>query len=295
MLNYVLANQYDAHSTASYSIEPTSAWFKDIPINCDSDLEELTLRCKSACSFIERYCNRKFLQQGYYGVYVVRQDGTIILDCPPISSIDRICYSNGGYLNLVNPVAYSPIFSTTLEGLSVRQVVGGVRAEKFFLYEAYPTLAELAGAINAYGNGWEASVTSGNDETGYPISNLPSSDMPAFQMATCRTPATVLQWTDYASYLAPAIWPTVDYYSQNLFESGILTWYFPRGLRLLVCFQGGFDPVPPAIMEVTSRLVLQSSRKKSLTLGNYSYTLEDLDKLPNSDRQILSRYRDRPV
>ena len=292
---YVYANQYTINPTASYWLDPTSAWFKDVPINSDADLEELTLRCKSACSFVERHCNRKFARQGYSAVYVVRQDGTTILDNPPITSIDRICYSNGGFLNLANATAYSPIYQTTLTSLKLAQVNAGIRSSQGFDYTTYPTLALLAGAINSYGNGWEATITAGNDPNGFPFTNYPTSDLVALQMATCHTAATVLQWIDYQSYLAPAIWPTREYFARDDFASGVLTWFFPRGLRLKLDYVGGFDPIPPAIIEVTSRLVLGSARKKSVTLGQYSYTLEDLDKLPNSDKQILSRYKDREV
>lgn len=292
---YTYANQYTIDPTASFSLDPTSSWFKDIPITCDADLEELTLRCKSACSFIERYCNRKFARQGYTAVYVVRQDGTIILDNPPITSIDRICYSNGGYLNLSNPTAYSPIYSTTLDEIKLTQVLAGVRSSQTFPFADHPTLADMATAINAYGNGWVATVTPGTDNNGFPLTGLPTFDLVAMQMATCRSPATVLQWTDYNSYLAPAIWPTTDFFVNDDFASGVLSWFFPRGLRLKLDFVGGFDPLPPAIVEVASRLVLGSSRKKSVNLGQYSYTLEDIDTLPNSDRQILSRFKDRTV
>ena len=285
-------NNYNTNPTASFTLDHNSAYFKDVPINSDSDTEELILRINGACSFIERYCNRRFAKQNYSEVYTVRQDGSLVLNNCPITTINRICYSNGGWLNIGNTTAYSPAYSTGIGFLTLSQYVSGVQSSQTFQYATYPTLAQLASAINTYGHGWAASVT-GTTSTGFPASQLPTTDIVAFQNGTETNSTQILSWQPYNSLLAPNIWPTRGYYLQYDVSSGILDWYFPRGMRLLVEYVGGFDPVPEAINLVAARMVNEASRKKSETLGSYSYTLEDINSLPNSDRKLLGYYKDR--
>lgn len=288
-----MSNFYNSNPTGSFTIDTNSAYFKDLPITCEKDREELQLRINAACSFIERYCDRNFKKQQYSEIYTVRQDGSIILDNAPISSINRICYSNGGWFNVANATAWSPNYSTGEGFLTLSQYQGGILTTQTFEYATYPTLAQLASAINAYGQGWNAWVTEGNTPTGFPNDQLPTSDIVAFQNGTANLYTSVLCWQPYESLLAPNIWPTTNYYISYDVSSGILDWFFPRGLRLRVDYTGGFDPVPEAINLVAARMVLESSRKKSESLGDYSFTNEDINQLPNSDRKLLGFYRNR--
>jgi len=245
------------------------------------------LKINSATEYIERYCNRNFAKADRSGVFTVRQDGSIILDSPPVETVNRICFSNGGFLIVKNTTQYSPTYSTSPTGIRITHVEGGLRIVQAFTYADCPTLESLATAINGYGHGWTATVT-GN--YGY----MPTSDIVAFQFG--KAGQTLLIWQDYEFFLAPSIWPTNNFFAQQYdVSSGILDWVFPRGLRVRIDYTSGFDPVPAPIVEVAARLVLEVNKKKSETLGNYTYTLDDLDKLPNSDRQILSRYKDRTV
>ena len=290
---YVNANQYSIDPTPSFTLPWNSPYLKDIPINNDSDREELALRCKAACGFIERDCNRKFAQQGYTMVCTVKQEGSIILDNPPITSVDGVYYCNAGWLNLYNPTAYAPTASTMDGQIKLAQTVSGERSSQLFTYADYPTIATMVDAINTYGNGWQADVTAGTDAYGMLLADLPTTDIVAFQMNTCNTWTPLLSWIPYNAMLAPNIWPTRDFFLEYDVSSGILSWFFPRGLRLRVDYVGGFSPVPEPIMLVASNLVTQANRKNSETLGDYQFSLEDVAKLPDSDRKLLGYFKDR--
>jgi hypothetical protein len=290
---YVNANGYSNDPTASFSLDWNSPYLRDIPLPDDSAKEELALRCKAACGFIERYCNRKFAQQGYTGVFTVKQEGSIILDNPPITSVDGVFYCNAGWLNLYNPSAYTPTASTMDGQIKLSQVVSGVRSSQVFTYAAYPTIGSMATAINAYGHGWQANVTPGNDAYGFPLSGLPTFDIVSFQMNTCNTWTPLLSWIPYNAMLAPNIWPTRDFFLQYDVSSGVLSWFFPRGLRLRVDYVGGFDPIPEPIKLVAANMVTQSNRKQSETLGDYQFSLADIEALPDSDKRLLGYYKDR--
>jgi hypothetical protein len=370
-----MSNYYNSNPSASFTLDHNSAYFQDVPITDDADIAELQLRINGACEFVERYCNRKFAKNTYQNVYTVKQDGSIILDNPPVTSINRICYCNGGWLSLGNSTAWSPAYSTTLTSLVLNQYANGVLSTTTLNYAQYPTLSSLSNAINAVGlsanasdysfgfsftqngtyftqpsyqgtylsnpvylwytgvnwvvssvigtlgsnywqnsstsmfgnytqhgysvglivsnSGWVSSV-SGTTSSGYLAANLPTTDIVAFQYGNETGQTQILSWQPYNSLLAPNIWPTTGFYSMQYdVSSGILDWFFPRGLRLLVNYTGGFDPVPESIMLVTSKLVLEASRKKSETLGSYSYTLEDFENLANNDKRILGYYRER--
>jgi hypothetical protein len=288
---------------SDYWLSHNSPYFKDVPINNDQDREELALRIKSACEFIERYCNRQFALNSYSGVYTVRQDGSLILDNPPIQSIDRIMYSNGGWLYLANTTDYDPSYSTglppsnsltnmipSLGFITLTETINGVRNTLTYNYSDYPTLGQLATQINADAatnhTGWVATVP-------YAYLMYPSEDLVAYQYSGCGTQTMVLSWISYNALLCPNVWPTRGYYLQYEVSSGILDWYFPRGMRLRCDYTAGFDPVPEPIKLVTAKLVLESSRKKSETLGDYSYSYDDIESLPASDKRLLGRYLDR--
>ena len=64
-----MSEYYNPNPTASFTIDPHSPYFKNIPLPENSDREELVLRINGACSFIERYCNRKFAKQTYLGCF----------------------------------------------------------------------------------------------------------------------------------------------------------------------------------------------------------------------------------
>ena len=285
---------YNPNPTASFTLDHKSAFFKDLPITCSKDTEELILRINGACSFIERYCNRRFAKANYSEIQTVKQSGSIILDNAPVSSINRVAYSNGGWFNVANATAWSPNYSTGVGFITLSQYVSGVLTSQTFEYTDYPMISQLASAINVYGQGWNAWVTSGNTPTGFPNDQLPSSDIVAYQNGTANLYTSVLMWQPYESLLAPAIWPTTEYYSPSYdVSSGILDWFFPRGIRLRLDYTGGFNPIPPEIEYVTARLVLEASRKKSESLGDYSFSMEDISSLPNSDKRILGYYRNR--
>ena len=135
MTTFVNANGYSIDPSASFSLDISSPYLKDVPLSSDTDREELSLRCKAACSYIERYCRRKFARQTYTGIYTVRQDGSIELENPPVFERIGVCYCNSGWLNVVNPTSYAPTVSTMQDSLKLYRLYMGSVARRHLLMQ----------------------------------------------------------------------------------------------------------------------------------------------------------------
>jgi hypothetical protein len=70
-------------------------YFSDLQINTE-DRQRISTLIAAACNYVEAYCNRQFEKQEHTRVYQVQPDGCVILDNPPIDSIDEIeVYGDG--------------------------------------------------------------------------------------------------------------------------------------------------------------------------------------------------------
>lgn len=126
----------------------------------DEDAEVAQTLIDSACEFIEKYCNRKFQRDQYDKVYTVSQEGSIVLDNPPIVSIDRLCVASGGWVLVKNTsgAVTNASFSTTDDSVKLLWYAAGIRSTAELQYTDYPMLGDLATAINNVGSGWDASI-----------------------------------------------------------------------------------------------------------------------------------------
>jgi len=247
----------------------------------DEDAETIQTLIDAAVEFVEKFCGRQFSQMEHDRIYTVMQDGTVVIEHPPISHVTRICVPTGSWLTVENNSSSvtNASFATTDSSLILTDYSGGLRSTHTLTFAAYPTLTALASAIVALGHGWTGSVA-----TGY--GNYPSSDLLPQQHGNAKTENTLWNWDDYQGVF------NFDY------RTGVLDLWLNRGQRVRVVYMGGFEDVPEDIKQATANLVVASfngpeGRIQSESLGGYSYSLAPVDTLPMNDKRILSQYRDR--
>jgi hypothetical protein len=153
-------------------------------------------------------------------------------------------------------------------------------------FAAYPTLAQMAAAVNGLGAGWASQVI---DQFG----NWPSADLKPLQgAATALFGGRELElytedlqpfiswppgdpWGDESGYQACCGWRLDD-------ETGEVYGRFPRGqLNIRIDYTAGFASIPQAVQEACMQLVLDlynaglvNSTLKKATLGNGSFEVQ---------------------
>lgn len=133
----------------------------------------------AASATIERYCRRKFARATYDQIYQSGWEGTILLQQYPINAISRVSWSKEMALRIVNTdtstnqratVAFdfpsTADFETglTAQGLKLVRVASAVTSTSTLSFGTYTTLQTLEAAINAIGNGWGATVSTGYEK-----------------------------------------------------------------------------------------------------------------------------------
>jgi hypothetical protein len=174
---------------------------------------------------------------------------------------------------------------TTTSSLRLLRIASATPTTIDLSFAAYPTIAAVAGAVNALGGGWSAQAI---DQ----FANWPSADLRPLQGA-----ATALyggrQLELYTEEIRPFLsWPVGDglveeWSSQAGWrldeETGELFGRFPRGrLNIRIDYTAGFATIPQAIQEACVQLVMDlynaglvNNTLKKATLGAGSFELKD--------------------
>jgi hypothetical protein len=110
---------------------------------------------------IEKYCRRDFVQTNYDELYNGNGDRRLLLRQYPIISVQSVRYRPVTALKILNNLASTPQarVSVTATGLTLVTVTNGVPTTQTVTFAGNATLAALATAINALGNGWSAQST----------------------------------------------------------------------------------------------------------------------------------------
>lgn len=126
--------------------------------------------CASATGAINRYCGRVLASTVHDEIHEPTNTRVVRLRQYPVSSVGRLCAGLTAVLTIKNTNASASrawaSYSTTGEeesqvftGLNLDAVVNGVRASTLnFLWPTYPTIGQLATAVNGAGSGWSATV-----------------------------------------------------------------------------------------------------------------------------------------
>jgi len=245
----------------------------------------------TASDLIRRVCNRDFSQTSYSEYY----SGGIYIREPlrlrqfPVLEITRVASNPRPALLVQNVDAGTnqrATVETTPTSLRVTRVASANVVTTDLLFTTYTTLAAMAAAVNALGNGWSAQVI---DE----FANWPSADLKPLQGA-----ATALyggrQLELYTEDLQPFVtWPPGDPWGEEAGyqafcgwrlddETGEIFGRFPRGqLNVRIEYSAGFAAIPQAVQEACVQLVLDlynaglvNNTLKKATLGAGSFELK---------------------
>jgi hypothetical protein len=129
---------------------------------------------------ISKFCRRNFDSQTYDELYNGTGDRRLALRQFPIVSVARVAYGPIPVLRVSNTSAANQraTVAVTSTGLSLTRVASGVSStDTSITWGSYPTLAQVAAAVNALGNGWSAVVADGS------YANRASADLRAPQGA----------------------------------------------------------------------------------------------------------------
>lgn len=240
-----------------------------------------------ASSYIERYCNRTFLQTTYDQLYDGTGYRTLLLDAYPIISISRVATSPANVLTIRNDTASvsRATVAVTSTGITLASVSSAVTTTTTLAFATYTTLATLASAINAV-SGWTATVAS--DYTTWA-----SADLRAIQgvLSAKNNDAYLVLHTSEVSGVLTVNEALGEIENRTRFVKGVKNWR--------VVYSAGFTQVPSdikaACMEIVKAMYMNRRLNPNLTaesLGVWSYT-RSINQLALSEitQQTLSLYR----
>ncbi len=128
----------------------------------DSTINALVTAVSKA---VRRYCKREFDSQQFDELYNGTDDRRLALRQFPILSVARVAYGPAAALRVTNTGAANQraTVAVTATGLSLTRVASGTSStDTSVTWATYPTLSQVAAAVNALGNGWGATVADGN-------------------------------------------------------------------------------------------------------------------------------------
>lgn len=258
-------------------LRASDPYFDELSVSTEAEKDRLNRLIKSAISYVEdRYCRRKLAEAEYDEVARAKQ-GAIVLRNFPVKYITRICVGELPAITIHNDSSSVSNASWSVDQTSLRMThyANGVRITNVLSLADSPTLSVLASAIADAG--WTVAVAHGYEQR-------PSIDLVAYQAGNGKNANNVYLWDDYSGSF------------QFDERTGIIDGAFADRGRIRVVYTAGYLPVPEDLRQATAHLVIQGysgTPVQSENLGGYSYSLVDVDKLPMSDKKVLSLYRDR--
>jgi hypothetical protein len=273
----------------------------------------------SASDAIEKYCRRYFVSRGYDEVYNGTGDRRLLLRQYPIQAVTAVRYQPATVLSVINTntsLNQQARVQVTSTGLQLWRKASGVAiTEALLAWSSYPTLAQLAAAIAARGNGWYAQVAGSSDDYGkWPSADLwipPSfgdgvtsqgyltarGQYAALLMHTCEMAG--YQWDAGRGWLLRAM-PHTD---PELVHSEDLVW--PVGINnIRVQYTAGYTTIPEAVQQACAEWVADlywhSQRDPSLVqsmgisgaaAGYKTVISSQLGRPPDRVRALLEPYR----
>jgi hypothetical protein len=246
----------------------------------------------AASDSVRRATHRDFSQTSYTeycsgGIYIREP---LRLRQFPVIEITRVAANPRPALlvqNLDSGTNQRATVETTASALRLFRIASATPATVDLLFSTYTTIAALAGAVNALGNGWSAQVI---DQ----FANWPSADLKPLQgAATTLYGGTQLEL--YTEEIQPFLsWPVGDVNGDEPGgkssmgwrlddETGELFGRLPRGqLNVRIDYTAGFSSIPQAIQEACVQLVMDlynaglvNNTLKKATLGAGSFELKD--------------------
>lgn len=145
--------------------------------NENTTLAALITACSKA---IKKFCRREFDSQTFDELYDGNASVRLALKQFPIISVARVAYGPTTVLRITNTSTSNQRATVALgaSGLSlVRAASGTVTTDTSIVWATYTTIATVAAAVNALGNGWAATIPDSQ------FNNWASADLRAVQGA----------------------------------------------------------------------------------------------------------------
>ena len=245
----------------------------------------------AASDAIRNACHRDFTQTSYTeyhsgGIYIREP---LRLRQFPVAEITRVAANPQPAIlvqNIDSTTNQRATVETTTTSLRVVRIASATTITNDLPFATYPTLAEMAAAINSLGGGWAAQVIG-------TFALWPSADLKPLQgaaMALFGGRELELYTEDLQPFLN---WPPGDPWGDDAGsqactgwrlddETGELFGRFPRGqLNIRIDYTAGFATIPQAIQEACVQLVLDlyngglvNTTLKKATLGSGSFELQ---------------------
>jgi hypothetical protein len=138
----------------------------------DGQLQALITSVSDA---IEKYCRRRFVTRSYDELYNGDGGRRMLLRQYPIQSVQSVRYRPVTVLKVGNALASNvqARVSVTNLGLLLYWWNGTDNTDSSLVWSSYPTLGQLATALNSVGNGWNGQVVGDSDN----YANWPSRDL----------------------------------------------------------------------------------------------------------------------
>src|SRR5919201_2024235 len=118
---------------------------------------------------IQKWCRRDFALRSYDELYNGNGDRRLLLRQYPLQSVESVRYRPVTVLKVINnstATNQQARVAVTSSGLTLTRTASGVKITVAVAFSDYPTLAALASAITARGNGWSAKVVGDDNDYG---------------------------------------------------------------------------------------------------------------------------------
>jgi hypothetical protein len=281
----------------------------------------------AASDLIRKYCNRLFSMATYVETLAVELDGYVRFAQIPISTVQRVQADPDEALTVGNmsaTLAWIGLATTgdgggftggpVVTGMTLYWLPGGPPAGQTVAYTAGMTIAQLATAIDAVGNGWSAIASE-------PYGSLPVTEIMDGEGSKGAGPNDPpyggAVFHVYSENLASRPHPddgqkTGIYWVGRINDQDEAMRWGPGGYgfgggnqqvglgKVRATYVGGFSTIPLPVQMVTAELVKANFERlkteaylKTETGQSYSYTLAEelVGNLPKAVRQTLSQWR----
>jgi hypothetical protein len=235
----------------------------------------LTTLITAVSDAVEKYCRRRFISQTFDELYNGDGGRRLLLRQYPIQAVSSVRYRPVTVLKVINNNTaqnQQARVQVTSTGLALTRMASGVASSDVSsTWASFPTLAALAGNINALGNGWSAQVVGdANDYGSWPSKDLyvPGSYGDALEGAgtlqsqgalTARGQFAELKLHTYelAGYQWDArgwLLRAIPYTDPELLHPEDLVW--PVGINnFRIQYTAGYSTIPEGVQEACARWV----------------------------------------
>lgn len=289
----------------------------------------------AASKAIVRFCRRTFWVDSFDEVRTPQagqwdrgEPDLIQLRHFPVRSVTRVAAGRTTALTITNTsssnqrayvstvLSGDPEVQQTITGLTLTRVASAVTSSSTLTFASYPTIAALAAAVVALGNGWTATVPSGADL--FASADLLGPEGPTGCLATTAGPGGNAAAFDLFTVDVSG-WQLATASGEVRFTTGMGTsynagpgpwWHWPMsaGLDVIpgqwrpevrVSYTAGYATIPDDVQQACAITVQQmyydqvtANVIRRESMGQYSYELvAPDDSIPDSARVLLAPYR----